>query len=53
MTRTKVKWLLLAASGSLFLLASSCVSDVGYYLLETVADYLPTWLESLQTAASA
>jgi hypothetical protein len=47
----KRKWIVLAVSGGVLLGLESCLSDLGYYLLETFVDYLPDLLDAwLETA---
>lgn len=45
------KWALMALASGLFFALGSCASDLGYYLLDTVNEYLPDLLEAwLETA---
>jgi len=40
------KWVALITTGSLVLSLGSCASDLAYYALDGMADYLPDLLEA-------
>ncbi|MCG3126288.1 MAG: hypothetical protein CHACPFDD_01120 [Phycisphaerae bacterium] len=49
------QWIALTFCGGLVLQLASCAADLGYYLMDAFADYLPTlldaWLGSITTSA--
>ena len=46
------RWMLVVLAGGLLLSAGSCLSDLGYYAIDALADYLPDLLESLGTTST-
>ncbi|MEW6197273.1 MAG: hypothetical protein AB1601_01220 [Planctomycetota bacterium] len=39
-------------TGGLLLSIGSCASDLGYYLIDALSEYLPDILEALQTSSA-
>lgn len=43
---TRRKWIALVLCGGVLLQLASCAANLGYYLLDAFADYLPTLLDA-------
>lgn len=41
------KWMAIVLTSGLLLSVGSCASDLGYYLIDALADYLPDLLEAM------
>ncbi len=41
------KWMTIVLASGLLLSVGSCMADVGYYMMNSMSDYLPLLLEAL------
>lgn len=46
------KWVAVMLTSGLLLSLGSCATDLGYYLIDALADYLPDLLDALGTTTT-
>jgi hypothetical protein len=47
------RWLKVACAGGVLLSLGSCASDLGYYVVDALIDYLPDLLAALDTTTTS